>query len=169
MISRTKEEELYGSVTLWLSRYLKGLNPRSEVSTYDTHSIQLSSLIVAQGLQSAFPDYSAYEIKVDVTGLIVAGSAVKLAFVECKIGPITLRDVGQLLGYSLVAQPEVSLLVSPRGLSDRLTTLLVTLGRTDILSYGGNRFLRTVSWNWDRAEIELSTLVPRGDYLRGAH
>jgi hypothetical protein len=127
--------------------------------------VQLSGFIAMQGLQGSFPDYAAYEIKVDVTALLFLRSAVKLAFVECKIGPITLRDVGQLLGYSLVAQPEKSLLISPRGVSDRLSTLLVTLGRTDILSYGRDRHLRLASWNWQRGEIDLPTVLPKGEHF----
>jgi hypothetical protein len=132
-----------------------------EVRTYDTHSLQLLNLVVSEGVQTLFPDYPAYDIKVDVTGLVLSRSGAKFAFVECKIGPITLRDVGQLLGYSLVAQPEISILLSPCGLTDWLSTLLVTLGRTDILTYG-NRSLRLATWDMERKEIEAASVVPRG-------
>ncbi len=87
-----------------------------------------------------------------------------LAFVECKVAPITLRDVGQLLGYSLVARPLLSFLVSPSGLSDRLATLLLTFGRHDVLTYGRNRMIRLAVWDTARREIDLSTLVPRGSH-----
>ena len=89
----------------------------------------------------------------------------KLAFVECKMGPITLGDVGQLLGYSLVARPEWSYLVSPEGMSGRLSTLLLTYGRQDVLSYGRDRHIRIARWNIDRNEIDLATLVPKGTHI----
>jgi len=76
-----------------------------------------------------------------------------------------LRDVGQLLGYSLVARPEWSLLISPAGLSDRLNTLLVTYGRQDILGYARNRAIRLATWNTARREIEASSLIPKGSHI----
>ena len=131
------------------------------MSTYDTHSVDLSSFLRKEGLHRHFKDYTAYDIQVDVTGVIETTLTVELAFVECKVGPITLRDVGQLLGYSLVARPVLSLLVSPRGLSDRLRSLLVTFGRQDILGYGDGRAIRLAVWDDLRGEADLSS-VRRG-------
>lgn len=85
-----------------------------------------------------------------------------LAFVECKVGPITLRDVGQLLGYSLIARPETSYLISPAGLSDRLRSLLVTFGRQDLLNYTRNRMLLLATWDSGRCEVDPSSVIPRG-------
>ncbi len=161
---KISEREIYESVRSWLGSYLRGIHPRAEIRTYDTHSVQLSTLIASEGLQRMFPDYSAYEIKVDVTAVVLTSTSARLAFVECKIGPITLRDVGQLLGYSLVAQPEISILVSPKGLSDRLSALLVTLGRTDILAYGNREQLRLATWDLIRNEVKLSSLLPKGSH-----
>lgn len=99
-----------------------------------------------------------------MTGIVKTQASVRLAFVECKIGPITLRDLGQLLGYSLVANPEWSYLVSPAGLSECLNRLLVTYGRQDILNYGKNRHMRLATWNTGRGELDIPTTVPRGDH-----
>lgn len=98
----------------------------------------------------------------DVTGLIKKTNSLQLAFVECKVGPITLRDVGQLLGYSLVARPTLSFLISPRGLTDRLATLLLTFGRTDILNYSNGCAICLAVWDIQRHEADLSGIVPRG-------
>lgn len=57
----------------------------------------------------------AYEIQVDVTVIIRLRKSVSFAFVECKVLPVTRRDVGQFLGYSLVARPQRSYLFSPLG------------------------------------------------------
>jgi hypothetical protein len=102
---------------------------------------------------------------VDVTGMVRYRDSIRFAFVECKVGQITLRDVGQLLGYSLVARPDWSFLISPAGISDRLNMLLVTYGRQDVLGYGKNRAIRLATWNTSRREIESSTIVPRGSHI----
>jgi hypothetical protein len=159
------ESELYPSVASWLSGHLRDKFPKATVTTHDTHSSDLSAFLRRRSLQSKFSDCDAYEIQVDVTGLVEADDFVKLAFVECKLGPVTLGDVGQLLGYSLVARPEWAYLISPAGMSDRLSALLVTYGRQDVLSYGGNKHIRVARWNIDRKEIDLATLIPKGMHI----
>jgi hypothetical protein len=125
----------------------------------------LAAFLRGENIHKLVKGYDAYEIQVDVTGMVRTGDLIRLAFVECKIGPITLRDVGQLLGYSLVARPEWSFLLSPAGLSDRLNTLLVTYGRQDVLGYARNRVIRLAAWSTARREIEASTLIPKGSHI----
>jgi hypothetical protein len=161
---RNPESALYPQVSAWLARSLRDRHPRANVAAYDTHSIDLAALLRREGLHSLFKDCDAYEIQVDVTAIVKTSSSIRLAFVECKVGPITLRDVGQLLGYSLVARPEWSYLVSPGGLSDCLNRLLLTYGRQDILRYGKNQSIRLATWNVGRAELDLRTVVPKGSH-----
>ena len=158
------ERLLYPEVAKWLAQYLQGRRPKANVTAHDTHSADLSAFLLRQGLHKHFADYSAFEIQVDVTGVVETPKTVELAFVECKIAPITLGDVGQLLGYSLVARPALSFLISPRGISDRLRTLLVTFGRQDILTYAPGRALRLAPWDPVRGEVDLSQIVPAGTH-----
>jgi hypothetical protein len=164
-MTRNPELALYPQVSKWLERSLRDRHPRADVAAYDTHSMVLSALLRREGLHSLFKDCDAYEIQVDVTAIVKTSKSIKLAFVECKIGPITLRDVGQLLGYSLVARPEWSFLISPAGLSACLHSLLITYGRQDLLNYGRNQFMRLATWNMDRAELDLPTLIPPGSHF----
>jgi hypothetical protein len=159
------ESELYPRVAGWLDAHLRGKFPKATVTTHDTHSADLCAFLRRKSLQSKFRDCDAYEIQVDVTGVVEGDNFVKLAFVECKMGPVTLGDVGQLLGYSLVARPEWSYLISPAGMSGRLSPLLMTYGRQDVLSYGRNKHIRIARWNVDRNEIDLATLVPKGTHV----
>lgn len=160
----SKESDLYPRVAHWLARHLQGKYPRAKVSAHDTHRSELASFLRKEKLHRHFKNSEAYEIQVDVTGVVEGRDFVKLAFVECKVGEITLRDVGQLLGYSLVARPDWSYLVSPEGLSDRLSMLLATYGRQDILVYGKGQHIRIAVWNSGRGEIDLATLVPKGSH-----
>ncbi|MHB8410960.1 MAG: hypothetical protein ACYDDI_03330 [Candidatus Acidiferrales bacterium] len=161
---RDPETALYPEVAAWLIRHLRGRYPKATVHAQDTHSMDLSAFLRRQNIHSQFKDYDAYEIQ-DITGIGQSPDDMRLAFVECKVGPITPRDVGQLLGYSLVARPEWSYLLSPAGASDRLNTLLVTFGRQDILNYSKNHAIRLASWNAGRKEVDLSTLIPRGSHI----
>lgn len=164
-MNRNLELALYPQVSKWLERALRDRHPRAEVAAYDTHSMVLSAVLRREGLQSFFKGCDAYEIQVDVTAIVKTSKSIQLAFVECKIDPIALRDVGQLLGYSLVAHPEWSFLISPAGLSECLHRLLITYGRQDLLNYGRNQFMRLATWNMERSELDLSTLVPAGGHF----
>jgi len=159
------ETELYPEVARWLKIYLKDRHPNSSVSAYDTHRINLSKLILEKNLQKFFPQFSAFDIKVDITGIIISRKAVLMAFVECKIKPISLKDVGQILGYSRVAKPRYSFIVSPEGLSAPLNSLICSFGMHDILDYGDGLRIKLATWNIVRREIDSDSLVPRGEYI----
>lgn len=164
-MKKEKEKQLYEGVAEWLASHLQARNPRARVSAHDTHSIELSDFLRRERLHHYFENSEANEIQVDVTGIVQQRDLVRLAFVECKAGPITLRDVGQLLGYSLVARPEWSFLLSPEGLSDHLSNLLLAFGRQDILTYGKNKHIRIATWNRNRREMDASSLVPKGSHI----
>ncbi|MDI1471524.1 hypothetical protein QI155_03170 [Thermodesulfovibrio sp. 1176] len=161
-----KEQDLYSQVSKWLYNYLNSWNKRKEIIVKDTHKVNLSDFIVKNNLQNLIPQYSAYDIKVDITGIIKDKNNLKLVFVECKIKPIRLLDVGQLLGYSLVAKPIEAFLISPRGTSEPLYQLLKIYGRYDILSYDKNRNIKILTWDIQKKEPVWSSILPPG-YHRG--
>ena len=125
--------------------------------------MSLSRLIGNLGLQTLFPQFNAWDIKVDITGLVRDEKIGYLVFIECKIKQPTLRDIGQLLGYSLVADPILSVLLSPEKPTDPVLTLLKDYGRQDILQYGSDkRCLRIGHWNLSRKELIPASIIPRG-------
>ena len=161
---KIKESSLYEPVQRWLMTRLKEKfkRQRADVYTFDSHKTNLSTLIQQQGLQNHFPQFSAWDIKVDITGIIIKPKSADLVFMECKTGPVTWLNVGQLLGYSRVANPLYSFLVSPEPPSDKLSILLETFGRYDILEYGKSRTIRILRWDIGREEVCLSDVFPPG-------
>lgn len=160
------EVKLYAPVRSWLEKILKEHYRRMNVHVFDSHNIKLSRLIIDLGLQSLFPQFNAWDVKIDVTGIISNEKKGYLALVECKIKQLTLRDVGQLLGYSIVVNPILSLLTSPVAPSDPLTTLLKDYGRLDVLEYGPNRrYIRIAKWDVARNEVMPSSILPPGRLL----
>jgi hypothetical protein len=136
------------------------------VRVVDSHNIKLSRLVNDLGLQSLFPQFNAWDVKVDITGIVSNAKMGYVTLVECKVKQLTLRDVGQLLGYSRVVNPILSVLTSPAWASDPLITLLHDYGRLDVLEYGSEqRYIRIGRWDPTRAEIIASSIIPPGRLL----
>jgi len=146
-----KESDLYPDVKNWLYGYLKSRYRTAKIITEDTHNIKLSAFIFRKGLINKFPRYKVFDIKTDITGVIIRKSgASSLVFVEFKITKITLTNVGQLLGYSLVADPLLSFLMSPAGISQTLFNLLYRYNRYNILQYNKDKKIQIVPWGINR-------------------
>jgi hypothetical protein len=155
-------KDLYPDICKWFTRYLKDRIKRANIEVIDTHAINLSRLIIDRSLQSIFPQASSFDIKVDITALIEQKKQINLAFVECKLSPINLRDLGQILGYSRVAYPLYSFIISPEWISASLVNLFEVFGKYDILGYGSNKRIRIAKWNIARKEIDSETIIPPG-------
>lgn len=160
-----KEPDMYPEVARWLKLFLAERNLEDEVDTFPLGRAKLSSFLESKNLHEFFEDYLTYEIEVDVLGIIRKKEKAQLAFVECKLKPITLRDISQLLGYSKVAQPAHSLIISPEGLSKSVDLLFNTFRRYDVLNYGVGKNIKIATWNPVRKEIIASTLLPTGEHI----
>lgn len=132
---------------------------------YDTHATKLSRFLLRKDLHTHFPEYKSYEIMTDVTGIVKDGDKVDLVFVECKLQPITLGDISQLLGYSRVALPLCSLLLSPKGISSSVSYLFNTLRRYDVLKYADNKRIVVARWNPQSNDLDFQSIIPRGEHL----
>ena len=160
-----QEKQMYPDVMEWLKRKLRGMFHRAEIETYDTSAVALYRFLETNGLQELFPQYQSYDIRVDVTGVVQTKHEAHLAFVECKLRQITLRDLSQLLGYSRVAIPIYSIIVSPAGIGSAMTCLLKTYGRIDVLEYEKSRRLKVATWDSARREVSVPTTIPAGEFL----
>lgn len=160
-----KEKHMYPAVCKWLRNLLRSKYKRAEVHVFDTSNITLSKFLVNTQYHRFFEAYQTFEIQVDITGIIKSGRRAHLAFVECKLRKISLKDLSQLLGYSKVATPLLSMIISPEGMSRSLELLFNVWRRYDILYYGRDKHLLIGKWNWDREEVDPSSIVPRGTSL----
>lgn len=162
------ERDLYPDVVAWLETFLRERLRRKKIIVRDTSRRPLKLALQDIGLTpSNKPEWPTYDILVDVTGFIVSGKTVNFAFVECKNEPIKLRDISQLLGYSRVAQPLYSCILSPRGVSRDVAALLRTYSRYDVLEYCWPRGERPKSivvatWNEQQQAVEHATLLHSG-------
>ena len=135
----------------------------ARICVEDTSKKVLSKWLLEKGFHSYFPDYQTYEVEVDVTGVIVkSNKETYLGFIECKLGRINLRDFSQLLGYSKVALPLYSIILSPKGISQSLNLLFNIARRNDILYYSADKHIFITQWHERKKEIDFSKIIPKG-------
>ncbi|MGQ9723737.1 MAG: hypothetical protein ACUVXA_20760 [Candidatus Jordarchaeum sp.] len=156
------EKEIYPDIQEWLLNLLKREYKKYDIKVYDTHAKFLSKFLVQENFHTYFPDFQSYEIKVDITGVITKGDTAKLAFVECKLRPITLRDISQLIGYSKVANPIKAIILSPEDVSDPVSYLFRTLRRYDVLLYNKNKVI-IGKWDENKKELITTSIIPKGE------
>ncbi len=161
-VAKRLEDKLLKPCRDWLRSFLAQKHHRASIKILpNTDHQQLRRALNGCGLTSFFPESSAWEVKVDVVAVILRGSAAKLVFTELKAKSITLRDVGQLLGYCRVCRPAGAFILSPEGPSSDLHRLLITYGRTDILRFG-DEYIRVGAWDGARKSPDWSSLIPSG-------
>lgn len=163
------ETEMYPDVTAWLARVLGGRFPRCEVDVRDTHASSLNEYAKRNGLQQYFQSdiWQTYEIRVDITAFMVYRERPALVFVECKVMPISLLHVSQLLGYSRVAHPLMSYLISTKGIGNAVAALINRYDRIDILQYfweKGKQPRSVILGKWDEQlkQVDASSILPPG-------
>jgi len=163
-MARSEEIRLYPKVRSWLSEYLKQKYPRKRVSPFvATHSRSLSRVIADADLHNYFPESSCWDVHIDVVAVIQSRKRYDLAFVEVKMKPIALKDIGQLLVYCRVCKPREAFLLSPQGVSSDLDKLLRDFGRQDILRYKSG-VIKIATWNVDYNVVDWNSLIPPGDF-----
>jgi len=159
------EQELYPEVIKWFTKYLQGKDFKAEIKAYDTSRQDLSEFLRRHRLHPFFPEFETYVIKVDITASIKYKDKCELAFVECKLKSINLKDISQLLGYSRVVKPRYSFIISPAGMSSPVNTLIKIFKRYDILEYTKGLKIKIVQWDKRTQEIDISTLLPPGEHF----
>lgn len=160
-----QERQMYRPVINWLRATLKDAHPGYSQKVFNTSRTKLQALIEREGLHHLFPLFPTYEIMVDVTAILKRGRLAYLGFVECKLNPISLKDIGQLWGYAKVAQPIFALIVSPSGVSEAVRQLLQVHQRYEILDYAPARKIRVAIWDSRRGEVLSKSVIPPGGPL----
>jgi len=160
---------MYPDVANWLQEFLLGRFQRATIEVRDTHASPLNEYIIRHGLQKYFEgdQWQTYDIQVDLTAFIESKKVKGLVFVECKIVNITLLHISQLLGYSRVALPLSSYLISSKGIGRGVQSLITRYDRSDILEYEwlkGQLPKRIIIAKWDKnlRSIDSNSVLPPG-------
>lgn len=160
-----KEVLLYKPISIWLEEFLKNKFPKTKVSVYDVHARNLSDLLESIPEKKYFPEYSTYQIKVDLVGLVERNNKCELVFIEVKDTTLSLKDLSQLIGYSKIVRPIGSFLISPKTLGRPLRQLLKHFKRLDILEYCPGYFVRIGQWDMVRNSVLDGDFIPSFSHI----
>lgn len=156
-----EERALYPDIAKWLKIYLKEkYHYYSIETTFETSQYSLD--VVLRKRNIIIKETIGLSIKVDIVGILKRGHKIGLAFVEVKNKPLTLKDLGQLWGYTQLINPIESFLISPKGLG-ALDYIFNVLKREDLLVYGknANRTMKVAKWDVSRKMVDYLTLIPK--------
>lgn len=159
-----KEEDYYQEIEDWLKVYLEEKYKGYSIET--THKTARQYLDVVLRSMGIRCDVAiGLSIKIDVVGILRKGDEIKYVFVEVKEGELTLKDLGQLWGYTQLIDPIESFLMSPKGIGG-LDHLFNTLRREDLLKYGKKKekLMKIVKWNETTKSIDLRKAIPRDQF-----
>ncbi|MCL2650595.1 MAG: hypothetical protein FWD60_06155 [Candidatus Azobacteroides sp.] len=158
----SNEIEMYPDVIEWLKKNLeqKFGKKAKKITVLDTHDSDLLNFIMQLNYQKFFPEFSTYKIRQDITGFIEYEDKVELIFVECKNTSLSLIHLSQLIGYSCIALPIYSILLSPQGMGQTLNKLLKSYNRLDILEFRPKRMIQIIKWDKSKQDVDyMNSLI----------
>lgn len=157
----SNEIEMYPDIVEWLKINLKQKFGKKalKITVLDTHDSDLSNFIMSLSYQKFFPEFSTYKIRQDITGFIEYKDKVDLVFVECKNTSLSLIHLSQLIGYSCIALPIYSILLSPQGMGQTLNKLLKNYNRSDILEFRPNKTIHVIKWDKSKQDIDYMNSI----------
>ena len=129
------EKATYGPLTELLKQELEN-EFGTDVFVYDTSSGNLSSFLARLDFErvQTLEEWEFFNIRPDVVGFAATES--RPFFIESKIDLLSLKHLGQLLGYAAAANPKRAILVSTLPLSEGFTRAI--LRTPEILNYGSD-------------------------------
>ena len=160
----SNEIKMYPEVIEWLKKDLnqKFGHKASKITVLDTHDSDLSNFIMQLNYQKFFPEFSTYKIRQDITGFIEYKDKVDLVFIECKNTSLSLIHLSQLIGYSCIALPIYSILLSPQGMGQTLNKLLKNFNRLDILEFRPKRMIHIIKWDENKKDVDyMNSLISK--------
>lgn len=156
------EKDRYSEIAAgWLQGYLR----KHYLKTHDVHvEIPKSKISHLTGeLIKTVENYPLLDFKPDVLGILVdkKTSKTSLVFLNRSVSAISVKEIGEMNVYGIVANPLLAFLVSLKGLSNEVNALLLNSNiESSLLGYGNNR--RIVLFKLDEdGSIDKETIFPR--------
>ena len=158
------EADLYEPVQTWLQGFLEETLKKKAlaVKSYIGADEVLSRILIREGLIDNISNAALFDLKIDVFAVVTFKNRTELVIVECKKDTLGLIDLGQLIGYSQIIKPWISILLSPRGATSGLHNFLVNHGMDHLLSYGDDRRSLITKWDVIRKAPDYFSVIPRG-------
>lgn len=166
MVNNVKSEfDLYPGMCSWLKIHLedKYKNKKCKVIVLDCHSVYLDSVLDKYNVIKYYPQVVGLKIQIDVLGIVIWEDKAEIYFIEAKKNALNLHDLGQLLIYCKLCNPEEAYLLSSGGLGS-LKKVLDNLNREDLLDYGIERKIKKIKvakWDISKDGIDSHSSIPK--------
>lgn len=159
------EFDLYPAMCKWLRVHLKDKykNKKSEVVVVDCHSVYLDSILEKYNVIKYYPQVVGLKIQIDVLGIAILEDKADIYLIEAKKTALNLQNLGQLLIYCKLCNPEEAYLLSSGGLGS-LKKILNNLNREDLLDYGSGKRIKKIKvakWDIAKEAIDNHSIVPK--------
>ena len=160
-----REFDLYPEMCTWLKTYLEDKYKRKKCDIFvvDCHSVCLDVILEQYGIIKYYPQVVGLKIEIDVLGMVIRDNGAEIYFIEAKKTQLTLQNLGQLLVYCKLCNPEEAYLLSSAGLGN-LGKVLTSLNREDLLDFGsGKRIKKMKVGKWDiaRHTLDNHSIIPK--------
>ncbi len=160
-----KEVELYPSMCNWLKTYLedKYKNRQCNIIVVDCHSVCLDAVLEKHNIIRYYPQVVGLNIEIDVLGMVIWENKAEIYFIEAKKTALNIHNLGQLLVYCKLCNPEEAYLLSSHGLGS-LQKVLGNLKREDLLNYGSGKRIKKIQvakWDISRNAIDSHSILPK--------
>ena len=155
------EKELYPSMCEWLERYLQDNYNDAKVIVRDTSQLYLDKVLEELEVIDEYPQTVGIGIQIDVLGVVKTRLKTELFFIEAKKTKLSTHDLGQILVYCRICNPERAFLFSSGGMGN-LNKLL--MNREDILEYSSDRKIKMIQvakWDVVGKMPEMKTMIPK--------
>lgn len=155
------EKELYPEMCKWLEIYLRDTYKNADIIVKDTSQFYLDKVLEELGVIDEYPHTVGIGIQIDVLGVVKKRGKTELFFIEAKKTQLNTHDLGQILVYCRICNPEKAFLFSSAGMGS-LNKLLMS--REDILEYSSDRKIKMIQaakWDVVRKMPEMKTMIPK--------
>lgn len=155
------EKDLYPPMCQWLELYLTDLYPKGEVIVLDTSQVYLDSVLDQYGVLDQYPQVVGIGMQIDVLGIVKTKQKVSLFFIEAKKTPLNTHDLGQILVYCRICDPEKAFLFSSAGMG-ALKKLITERG--DLTFYSTKKQLKMIQvgkWDVVRNMPDVTSMIPK--------
>ena len=153
------EIELYEPMRNWLHYYLQNKYKEYSVITLDSHAERLDRVLAKYGI--CIDLAVGVDIQIDVLGIVKKRQNVYLFFIEAKKTPLNTHDLGQILVYSRICNPEKAFLFSSAG-TGSLEKLIRQ--REDLTLYSPDKRLKMIQiakWDVARNMPDVTSMIPK--------
>ena len=159
------EFDLYPGMRRWLDTYLKEKfkNKKCEVFVLDCHSVYLDSILDKYDVIQYYPQVVGLKIEIDVLGIVRWKDRAEIYLIEAKKTALNLQNLGQLVIYCKLCNPEEAYLLSSGGLGS-LKKVLNNLNREDLLDYGSGKRIKKIKvarWDITKEGIDNHSIMPK--------